>query len=263
MGTVDISLISSQRSGVQGRAEVVLGATVGKARTGDGADVPVSETGARASPTWARSPPGDRDSRGRRRSGCSYLLLMAGDEQLSIDAVTPTILRRAMSCFASGVTVVTGTDPDPDDEFDRAVGFACQSFASVSLEPPLVLFCADHRGRAWPRIRRSGRFCVNVLGEHQVDVCDRFGSARGAKFDGLDFDVSRWGTPALRDVLIRVHAEVFDVHVAGDHDVVIGRVLEIDVSEDLRPMIFFQGRFGVDDDASLPVDAWGWGDSWG
>jgi 3-hydroxy-9,10-secoandrosta-1,3,5(10)-triene-9,17-dione monooxygenase reductase component len=170
---------------------------------------------------------------------------------------TPAELRRAMGAFASGVTVVTGHDGE------EAVGFACQSFASVSLEPPLILFCADHRGRAWPRIRTSGMFCVNVLAEDQTDVCGRFGSARGRKYDGLEWDRSHWGTPALRDVLLRVHCEVYDVHVAGDHDVVIGRVLHVESGPEDRPMVFFRGRFGVDPEPEFAPPDWGWGDRWG
>ncbi|MBO4274244.1 flavin reductase family protein, partial [Microbispora triticiradicis] len=174
---------------------------------------------------------------------------------------SPAEFRRALGMFATGVTVVTGLDDgDP-------VGFACQSFASVSLEPPLVLFCADHKGRAWPRIRKSGRFCVNVLGEEQVDVCARFGSSNGDKFAGLAWDLSRWGTPVLRDVLLRVHGEVREVHVAGDHDVVIGLVRELEpVHPEQRPMLFFRGRFGVyhdDPAAALGPNLWGWGDHWG
>lgn len=173
---------------------------------------------------------------------------------------TPLEMRRAMGAFASGVTIVSGID---DGE---PVGFACQSFASVSLDPPLVLFCADHRGRAWPRIRKSGRFNVSVLGEDQSEICARFGSSRGEKFGGLIWHESTWGTPLFDAGLLRVHCEVEDVHVAGDHDVVIGRVLAIDVPDDEnRPMIFFRGKFGVDNndpDAPAP-DAWGRGDRWG
>lgn len=175
-------------------------------------------------------------------------------------APTPDELRRAMGAFASGVTVVTGL------ESDEPIGFACQSFASVSLDPPLVLFCADHRGRAWPRIRTAGRFTVNVLAEEQRDLCARFGSSRGVKFDRLDWDVSRWGTPSLRDVLLRVHAEVHDVHVAGDHDVVLGRVLEVELLEQEPPMIFYRGGFGVQSESTTALDEpalWGWGDHWG
>ena len=132
------------------------------------------------------------------------------------------------------------------------MGFTCQSFASVSLEPPLILFCADHRGRAWPRIRRSGRFTINVLREDQTDLCVRFGSSRGTKFDGLAWEPSRWSTPSLPGVLVRVHADVQSVHTAGDHDVVIGRVLELDSVCEERPMVFFRGGFGIDADVRGP-----------
>ncbi|MBE2997107.1 flavin reductase family protein [Nocardiopsis sp. HNM0947] len=152
----------------------------------------------------------------------------------------PEEYRRAIGAFASGVTVVTGADAQ------GPVGFACQSFASVSLEPPLVLFCVGGRSRSWPRIRGSGRFCVNVLGEDQEELCARFGSSRGLRYEGLDWTMSGWGAPALPDVLLRVHAEVEAVHGAGDHDVVIGRVLEVEPVSCGRPMVFFRGRFGVD-----------------
>ena len=93
---------------------------------------------------------------------------------------TPDVMRRAMGAFPSGVTVVTAVH---DDE---PVGFTCQSFASLSLEPPLVLFCATREGRAWARIREAGAFCVNVLAEDQVDLCQRFGSRNGLRFEGLE-----------------------------------------------------------------------------
>lgn len=193
------------------------------------------------------------------------------------DSPTPAAFRRAMAEFATGVTVITALDGG------EPVGFACQSFASVSLEPPLLLFCADRRGRSWPRIRSAGRFCVNVLAEDQREVCERFGSSKGRKFDGLEWDPSPWGSPALRDVLLQVHAEVHDVHAAGDHDVVIGRVLAVHLAAgqepdtrsgpaahnghraaERRPMIFFRSRFGVDEpDAPIAPDPWGWGDQWG
>ncbi|MET8578586.1 flavin reductase family protein [Streptomyces sp. NPDC005012] len=174
---------------------------------------------------------------------------------------TPAAMRRAMGAFATGVTVVTAMDGD------EPVGFACQSFASVSLEPPLVLFCADHRGRTWPRIRRAGQFCVNVLAEDQTDLCARFGSSRGLKFDGLDWDLTRWGTPSLRGVLMKVHAQVHAVHTAGDHDIVVGRVLGLDSGPGHRPLLFFRGRFDMPerqdvlDDGGAP-GLWGWGDPW-
>ncbi|WP_137723044.1 flavin reductase family protein [Prescottella subtropica] len=155
-------------------------------------------------------------------------------------APTPDEMRRVMGQFATGVTVVTGIDEE------GPIGFACQSFASVSLEPALILICADHRGRAWPRIREAGRFCVNVLHEDQSELCGRFGSSRGRKYEELDWELSRWNTPSLPGVLMRVHAEVENVHVAGDHDVIIARVLELDTVCEERPMVFFRGKFGIE-----------------
>ncbi|MFD0920328.1 flavin reductase family protein [Saccharopolyspora rosea] len=151
----------------------------------------------------------------------------------------PTRLRQALGTFATGVTVVTGLDAT------GPVGFACQSFASVSLDPPLVLFCADHRSRSWARIREAGRFGVNVLAEQQSELCRRFGTPGGAKFTDLAWDLSDWSTPALRGVLARVHADVEAVHPSGDHDVVIGRVLEVERVCDRPPMLFFRSNYGT------------------
>lgn len=173
---------------------------------------------------------------------------------------TPTEFRRAIGAFASGVTVVTGADGN------GPVGFVCQSFSSVSLDPPLVLFCVARASRSWPRMHTSGRFCVNVLGEDQHDLCARFGSSRGRKYEGLDWELSRWGAPALPDVLLRVHAGIHDVHRAGDHDVVIGRVLEVETVGRRQPLLFFRGEFGLDGDHPVWPDGsglWGWGESWG
>ncbi|MQW75362.1 flavin reductase [Nocardioides sp. dk4132] len=146
-------------------------------------------------------------------------------------------MRRVMGQFASGVTVVTAID---DGE---PVGFVCQSFASVSLDPPLVLFCAALGGTTWPRIQRAGRFSVNVLAEEQQDLCARFGSRAGRRFEGLDWARSRWGTPSLPGVLARVHCEIDAVHRAGDHDVVIGAVDELEWVGHADPMVFFRGAF--------------------
>ena len=171
---------------------------------------------------------------------------------------TPGRMREAMGRFATGVTVVTGLDSG------GPVGFTCQSFSSVSLDPPLVLFCADHRGSAWPRIRGAGRFCVNVLAEHQTELCWRFGSRRGERYEGLTWERSQWDTPALPGVLLRVHAGVETAHVSGDHDVVIGRVLELETDSEQRPLVFYRGNLQGDSrpDPSWIVD-WRDGDRWG
>jgi flavin reductase (DIM6/NTAB) family NADH-FMN oxidoreductase RutF len=127
------------------------------------------------------------------------------------------------------------------------------------------LFCADHRGRSWPRIRKSGRFTVHVLGAEQAGLCGRFASKDDRKFEGLPWDLSPWGTPTLPGVLLRVHAQVGDVHLAGDHDVVIGEVLGVEHGTGRRPLVFYRGRLGLDDgdEASQALSSlglWGWAD---
>lgn len=148
-------------------------------------------------------------------------------------------MRRVLGSFASGVTVVAGVD---DGE---PVGFACQSFASVSLDPPLVLFCPARTSLSWPRIQRSGRFCVNVLAEDQQDVCLRFATRSVDKFAETQWAQTPWG-PALEGVLATVMCEVEAVHRAGDHDVVIGRVRELVTLREAAPLVFFRGAFGLD-----------------
>lgn len=171
---------------------------------------------------------------------------------------TPAAMRRALGAFASGVTVVTAVaDGEP-------VGFTCQSFASVSLEPPLVMFCAGREGRAWGRIRSADTLCVNVLSEDQIDLCGRFGSRTGARFEGLEHELSAWGAPSLPGALLRVHCTFEDVHVAGDHDIAVCRVLGLELGAEVPPLVFHRGRFGLQTQRPIQAaDLWGWSDRWG
>ncbi len=95
-----------------------------------------------------------------------------------IDART---FRHVLGQFCTGITVITTVHDD------APVGFACQSFAALSLEPPLVLFCPTKVSRSWKAIEATGRFCVNVLHEKQKDVSARFGSKEPDKFAGIDW----------------------------------------------------------------------------
>jgi len=148
-------------------------------------------------------------------------------------------MRRVLGAFVSGVTIVTGAGES------GPVGFACQSFASVSLDPPLVLFCAAHTSQSWPRIRASGSFVVNVLAEDQQDVCRVFATAGADRFAGLAWHETRWG-PALDEVLASVMCDIEAVHPAGDHDVVIGHVRQLLTSREHGPLVYFRGAFGLD-----------------
>lgn len=173
----------------------------------------------------------------------------------SLDAaIDPAVMRQCMGQFASGVTVVTGTGPDGEP-----LGFACQSFASLSLQPALILICVDHGGRSWPLIAQQGRFTVNVLADDQGDLCARFGSRHGRRFEDLDWSTSPIGTPSLPDVLLRVHARVDQVVPAGDHDIVVGAVAALEQGRSADPMLFFRGRLGIPERVATPPHSLGWG----
>ena len=153
-------------------------------------------------------------------------------------AVEPAELRRVMGHFATGVTIVTGTSPE------GPVGFACQSFTSVSLEPPLVLFCPSHGSRSWPLIQGSGSFSVNVLAEDQLELCQTFATSGGDKFAGLAWHETPWG-PSIDNVLATVHCDISQVVPAGDHDVVLGEVRKLVTHREAAPLVFFRGQYGL------------------
>lgn len=162
-------------------------------------------------------------------------------DHLAVDhVVEPAEMRRVMGQFASGVTIVAGTDAGTGEP----VGFACQSFTSVSLDPPLVLFCPAHTSTSWPRIRSGGVFSVNVLAEDQLDICKAFATPGGDKFAGVAWHETPWG-PSLDGVLATVHCDIEAVHPAGDHDVVLGRVRRLVTHREAGPLLFFRGQFGL------------------
>lgn len=147
--------------------------------------------------------------------------------------------RDVLGLFASGVTVVTAVhDGEP-------VGLTCQSFSSVSLDPPLVLFVPSRTSRAWPLIRASGAFCVNLLGADQTGVANTMASRGADKFAGAGWRPSPvTGSPVLAGTLGHVDCVIHQVHEAGDHDVVIGRVVDLAAGPAASdPLLFYRGRY--------------------
>lgn len=157
--------------------------------------------------------------------------------------------RAVLGLFATGVTVVTSTSNG------EPVGMTCQSFTSVSLSPPLVLFCPAKTSRAWPLMRQAGFFCVNVLAADQAALSDGMATKGSSKFDGVAWSPSKTGAPLLDGALGYVDCTVHAVYEAGDHYVVLGRVQDLGGagepdSADKDPLLFFRGRYaGVDPSA--------------
>lgn len=169
---------------------------------------------------------------------------MSSPSAIDVDQFKQTVGR-----FATGVAVVTGsTAAGP-------VGITCQSFASLSLDPPLVLFCPGTGSYAWSQIRDAGNFCVNLLSDDQRDLCMRFASKIDDRFDGVPWTPSDTGAPILDGALSWIDCRIADVHPGGDHVIVVGEVIAVGppdspVSDD--PLIYYRGAFGrfVEEDAT-------------
>ena len=157
------------------------------------------------------------------------------------DAASVAAARRfrdVLSRFASGVTVVTAVSNG------EPVGLTCQSFSSVSLEPPLVLFIPAKSSRAWPAIQRSGKFCVNFLAADQADLSNQMASRGSDKYAGVEWTPAPvTGSPVLPGTVGFVDCTIHAVHEAGDHYLVIGRAQHLEVGEAEEPLLFYRGSY--------------------
>lgn len=156
---------------------------------------------------------------------------------MTVMAIPADRFRAALGHFASGVVVVTGLQ----DGSPR--GLACQSFFSLSLDPPLVAVAIARNSTSWADIQASGAFGVNVLRSDQFGVCQAFGRSGGDKFADIDWTGRRTGSPRIDGCLAWIDCTIQDVHEAGDHLLVVGLVEEVQVDRG-APLLFYRGRFG-------------------
>ena len=151
--------------------------------------------------------------------------------------VTPQAMRSVLGAFCSGVVIVTATSQD------ALLGFTCQSFASLSLDPPLVSFSPARTSTTWPRIRELGRFCVNVLAHDQHELSARFADREVDRFADVEWRSSPLGSPILAGVSAWIDCELIAEHDGGDHTIVIGAVRGLDADAERYPLLFYRGRY--------------------
>lgn len=158
------------------------------------------------------------------------------------DAAASTIdqaqFRTVLGHFATGVTVITamyGGAP---------VGMAANSFTSVSLDPPLVLFCAGKSSTTWPQIEQAGAFAVNILAADQEHVSRLFAAKGADRFDGVGYGHGTTGSPLIDGALAFLDCRITAQHDAGDHLIVVGEVVEMGLGGDAAPLLFFRGGYG-------------------
>ncbi len=152
--------------------------------------------------------------------------------------VDSALFRQVLGHFATGVAVVTTTDGH------QPAGLAVNSFTSVSLQPPLVAFCAAHESSTWSHIQAAKSFCVNILSEDQEHLSRVFAARDAHKFRGVGWRPAPSGAPILSGVLAWIDCSLAAVHPAGDHSIVVGQVRELDVAREGRPLVFYRGGYG-------------------
>ena len=148
--------------------------------------------------------------------------------------VSTDALKQVLSRWATGVTIVTARAGD------RIHGMTVSAFSEVSLEPPLVLVCADKTSNTHPLIAEGGVFAVNVLASDQVELSKRFASKQDEhrRFVDLDTESGRTGAPLLAGTLAALDCTVVAAHDAGDHVIYVGRVEEVRCS-DGEPLLYY------------------------
>ena len=147
--------------------------------------------------------------------------------------------RNVLGHFPSGVTAVTAVNNG------KPIGMAIGSFTSVSLEPPLVAFLPGKESGSWKEIREAGSFCVNVMGQDQMEVCGVMASRAEDKFADVEWSPAGSGSPIISGSIAYIDCDIEMIHDGGDHDIVIGRVLKLEVMDSKSPLVFFQGNYGT------------------
>ncbi|HEU0117842.1 MAG TPA: flavin reductase family protein [Alphaproteobacteria bacterium] len=144
-----------------------------------------------------------------------------------------------MGCFATGVTVATTRD-----DKDEPIGITINSLTSVSLEPPLVLFCLDRRAHVYPIFKKAKIFAFNILDEKQAEISSHFADYRHHPRPPKLWDKPQGGCPVLRESLGWMVCKRTAIHKAGDHDIFIGEVTKLHKRESKNnPLLYFHSRY--------------------
>lgn len=153
--------------------------------------------------------------------------------------LSPMRMREVMGNFCSGITIITAMTPD------GPTGFTCQSFTSLSLEPPLITFNPQLTSTTWPRIREVGTFCVNILAKETEHYSGAFARSGTDKFRGVEYDTSDLGHPILNGCLGWIECTLYAEHDGGDHTIVVGKVESMHARTDAEPLVFFRGKYAT------------------
>ncbi|MEJ0025829.1 MAG: flavin reductase family protein [Rhizomicrobium sp.] len=148
--------------------------------------------------------------------------------------------RTALGSFPTGVAVVTTMI-----SAEHHMGITVNSFTSVSLDPPLVLWCMDRKSDRYQAFTKADCYTVSILGTAHQEVSSRLASRGNHSLDGIALSATTLGPPALANALAVFECEAQTVHDAGDHAILIGRVVHFSRQDGGPPLVFYRGKYGA------------------
>jgi flavin reductase (DIM6/NTAB) family NADH-FMN oxidoreductase RutF len=146
--------------------------------------------------------------------------------------------RDALGHFPTGVVIVTAPA-----EGQEPVAMTVSSFNAVSLDPPLILFSIDRGAPSLPVLLRAPSFGISVLRREQKELSGRFSHGKGSKWEGIEPQLGASGCPLIKQCLAGFECEHFAAHEAGDHIIIVGRVLRFEIASEGEPLVFFRGAY--------------------
>lgn len=149
------------------------------------------------------------------------------------------LFKQALGNYPTGVTIVTTTD-----ENGTPVGLTVNSFASVSLDPLMVLWSIDHKVSSLDTFTKSGKFAIHILEANQQELCMNFASKNVDRFSTCEWALSQQELPVIKGAFAVLECKTHQTIVAGDHTILIGEVTNIQVDEEKDPMLYHRRQFG-------------------
>lgn len=147
-------------------------------------------------------------------------------------------LRNALGQFATGVCVITTTTPQ-----QKALGITANSFASVSLDPPLVLWSLQNNSETYTTFSQARHYAINVLSKDQQDLSNQYAKKGDHLLDAEHYSVGKYGAPILRHALVSFECELEITHPGGDHLIIVGRVRDLQSRGIGEPLLFAAGAY--------------------
>ncbi|WP_018922719.1 flavin reductase family protein [Salsuginibacillus kocurii] len=151
-----------------------------------------------------------------------------------------TLFKEALGNYPTGVTIVTVTDDE-----GTPFGLTVNSFASVSIDPLLILWSIDHKVSSLDAFKHSDRFAVHILAGDQQQLCQRFASKGTDRFGESNWSMSELGLPVLDDAFAVLQCKKYNQVEAGDHTILIGEVADISIAREKEPMLYHRRCFGA------------------